>query len=100
MLPVDAEQLNKETRKDPELSKVIQYLQQGWPSKVTPALQPYHSRQSELTIEAGCVLWGTRVVIPEALQKRVRHCEDEVYCLNTCLVATGEQTNRRACTEL
>ena len=71
VLPVDAKQLSKETRKDPELSKVIQYLQQGWPSKVTPALQPYHSRQSELTIEAGCVLWGTRVVIPMACQKRV-----------------------------
>ena len=71
VLPVDAEQLNKATRKDPELSKVIQYLQRGWPSKVTLALQPYHSRQSELTIEAGCVLWGTRVVIPEACQKRV-----------------------------
>ena len=25
VLPVDAEQLNKETRKDPELFKVIQY---------------------------------------------------------------------------
>ena len=29
VLPVDAEQLSKETRKYPELSKVIQYLQQG-----------------------------------------------------------------------
>ena len=50
---------------------VIQYLQQGWPSKVKSPLQPYHRRQGELTIEAGCVLWGKRVVIPVACQKRV-----------------------------
>ena len=36
-----------------------------------PALQPYYSGQSELTIKAGWVPWGTRVVIPVACQKRV-----------------------------
>ena len=35
VLPVDVEQLSKETT---ELFKVIQYLLQGWPSKVMPAL--------------------------------------------------------------
>ena len=37
---------------------------------------------------------------PRVAYKSSRHCEDEVNCLNTCLVATGEQNNRRACTEL
>ena len=32
VLPVDAEPLSKETRKDPEFSKVIQYIQKEWPS--------------------------------------------------------------------
>ena len=89
---MDAGQLSKETRKDPELSKVIQYLQQGWPSKVTPALRPYYSRQSELTMgNKSCDSHG----MPKESSSRVATSHPGIVkmkldCSNTCLVATGE----------
>ena len=34
-------------------------------------LKPYHLRLLELSTEAGCLLWGSRVVIPVLLQKKI-----------------------------
>ena len=31
-------------------------------------MQPYHARRKELLIENDCLLWGTRVLVPEKLQ--------------------------------
>ena len=58
-----------ESRKDTVLSRVIKYLEIGWPAKVNDAaLSPFYRRQSDLSLEAGCVLWGSRVLIPTTLQ--------------------------------
>ena len=55
------------TRKDPILSRVTQYVLSGWPSTMTDqSLQPFWSKQTELTSQDGCLLWGNRVVVPEA----------------------------------
>ena len=44
----------------------------GWPSVVAdPVLQPYFSCKHELSVDQGCVLWGLRVVIPEAYRVRL-----------------------------
>ena len=73
--PVTAAEICSWTRKDPELAPVVQYLQQGWPHpsshQVNSALAPYLSRQSELSLYDGCVLWGTRVVVPQPGRKAV-----------------------------
>ena len=57
--PVTAEQIRAWTRKDPELAPVVEYLRHGWPGanlcQDRPALTPYLSRQSELSLEEGCV---------------------------------------------
>ena len=71
VLPVDAEQLRKATASDPMLSKVRFFLQRGWPQDIDPLFRPYHQKQAELTEEAGCLLWGMRVVVPESCRRRV-----------------------------
>ncbi len=53
------------TDRDPVLSKVRRYTLSGWPgSHLGDDFKPYKHRSSELSVEAGCVLWGSRVVIP------------------------------------
>ena len=36
-----------------------------------PQLQPYFTRRNELTVEAGCLLWGMKVLVATKLQKWV-----------------------------
>ena len=61
---VTANNIRDWTRRDQELSRVLQYVHQGWPSEGDPDLEPYSSRRLELSSFEGCVLWGSRVVIP------------------------------------
>ena len=62
--PVSAGDIWQWTSKDPQLSKVLQYTQQGWPLETDNFLQPYATKRAELSSYEGCVLWGSRVVIP------------------------------------
>ena len=53
------------TAKDPLLSKVKQYIMVGWPeTQLGEEFKPYRSRWKELNTLDGCILWGSRVVIP------------------------------------
>ena len=61
--PVTAVVLKKWTHTDPVLSKVRAHLMKGW-NYSSPELQPYFRIRSELSVEAGCVLRGNRVVVP------------------------------------
>lgn len=70
-LPVTADQICKATRNNPLLSKVKQYTLTGWPENYEQALTPYYRRRNELSIECGCLLWGSRVMIPPKLQSYV-----------------------------
>ena len=70
-LPVDAEDLRRATKDDPLLSRVLTYLQRGWPSNVDSELKVFASKKAELSVEAGCMLWGMRVVVPQACRKAV-----------------------------
>ncbi len=62
--PITAKQVAAWTRRDPVLSKVHQYIQNGWPSQAEDDLKPYWSRRLELSFLNGCVFWGSRIVIP------------------------------------
>ena len=53
------------TNRDPKLLRVLQYLQQGWPSKGNSDLNVYFSRRLELSAYEGCLLWGSRVIVPK-----------------------------------
>ena len=71
LLPVTASQIETETRRDPTLSRVVEFIRRGWPEHVEEALQAYKAKQAELTVEKGCILWGMRVVVPEKLRGQV-----------------------------
>ena len=60
------------TNKDPVLSKVKRFLLSGWSEQqLGEDFKPYTQRKSELSLDDGCILWGTRVVIPPQGRKRV-----------------------------
>jgi transposase InsO family protein len=68
--PVTARQIAEMTKKDPQLSKVMGFCLHGWPGHVeADDLLPYWRRRSELSLQSDCVLWGTRVVVPERARK-------------------------------
>ena len=64
--PVTAADIKIWTDKDLVLSKVRQYVLMGWPDDETgeDTLSPYTARKDELSVQNGCLLWGSRVVVP------------------------------------
>ena len=75
--PVTVTQLQKTTRQDPVLSKVLQFTKYGWPSissqaDVSDMFKPYWLRHTELTIEGSCLLWGARIIIPHKLHQIIQ----------------------------
>ena len=71
--PVTAQHIRSGTRKDPLLSSVAQYVRRGWPasSSIGPELSPFFNRRLELTQQDGCLLWGSRVIVPPLDRKVV-----------------------------
>ena len=57
-LPMDANEVQKATRSDPLLKKVLLYTKKGWPEQVPEALKPFARRRTELSIEDDCLLLG------------------------------------------
>ena len=73
-LPISAADIASKTCKDVVLSRVLEYVSTGWPNHVAEKeLQPYFLKKEELSLEHGCVLWGSRVVIPPPFQERLLH---------------------------
>ena len=47
----------------------------GWPDTCDDAqLKPYFNRRTELSLHDGCIMWGSRVVVPP--QGRNYHIEE------------------------
>jgi len=70
-LPVTSQEIWKATEWDPMLSNIHSYLLRGWPAQINANLRVYHSKHVELSVEAGCLMWGGRVIIPKALTMKV-----------------------------
>jgi len=69
---VNIDDVKRETQKDECLMKVYKFCLNGWPEEtVSDELKPFKSRKLELSLENGCILWGSRVVIPKSLQNDV-----------------------------
>ena len=62
--PITANQIAVWTRRDRLLSRVLRYVQHGWPIQSDEALKSYWTRKLELSTEAGCLVWCGRVVVP------------------------------------
>ena len=65
--------IREATQKDPILSRVVYFLLHGWPEEgsLPEELRFYFTKQDEFTVEEGCLLRGTRVVIPTRYQRQV-----------------------------
>ena len=62
------------TSRDPCLSKVLNFIQHGWPNFVKDDnLKPYWHRRTELTSQNGCILWGNRIIVPLQGRTTVLH---------------------------
>lgn len=69
---MDYHEIKKQTGRDFLLGRVLSYLRDEWPSdSVITSLKPYYNRKKELYEELGCVMWGHRVVVPEACRSKV-----------------------------
>ena len=73
-LPVDASDIKKGTRSDPVLSRVVDMVVSGQfvgTDKQSDTLAPFYLRRNELTVSQGCLLWGSRVVVPAVLRPQL-----------------------------
>ena len=72
--PLSASTIKSLTNKDPVLSRVRGMVQHGtWSSASSddPTFRPFKQRDLELSVQDGCILWGNRVVVPEAAREAV-----------------------------
>lgn len=60
--------MQKWTEQNPVLAQVKHFVMSGqWPSRIGESeneLRPFWTRREELTVLEGCLMWGSRLVIP------------------------------------
>ncbi|XP_048003392.1 uncharacterized protein K02A2.6-like [Leguminivora glycinivorella] len=60
------------TRLDDSLSKVINFILNGWPNKIqNTLLKPYYDNRNELAVENDLVLKGHKLVIPQSMRTKI-----------------------------
>ena len=71
--PITMSKIREATRGAPVLSCAMYNILHGWPAEkyIPEELKTYYSKQDEFTFEDGCILRGTRVVIPAKYQDAV-----------------------------
>ena len=69
--PVTATQIRQWTDRDPLMAQVRKMILQGWRPSEEEKMQPFIRRRDELSVQDGCILWGSRMVIPDAGHSRV-----------------------------
>ncbi|XP_060112835.1 uncharacterized protein K02A2.6-like [Heteronotia binoei] len=78
--PLHAAEVAKATQKHKTLARVLDWVVRGWPEgNMGEEFKPYKTRREELAAYKGCLLWGSRVVIPPPLQKRVLESLHETH---------------------
>ncbi|KHJ40533.1 hypothetical protein D918_09423 [Trichuris suis] len=69
--PLSATYVAHLTQRDPQLSRVLNWVWKGWPAKSEAGFQAYFTKRNELTVHKKCLLWRNRVIIPKTGQQRV-----------------------------
>ena len=72
--PINAKLISEETKKDPLLRQVLNFLNTGWPEKPSEEIKPFHERRWAITVVSGVLVLETdnpRVIIPRTLQPQV-----------------------------
>ncbi|XP_013931969.1 PREDICTED: leucine-rich repeat-containing protein C10orf11 homolog [Thamnophis sirtalis] len=71
-LPLSASDIATSTASDPLLSHVLDAVCRGWMvDSRSPEFLPFLRRCTELSVLQGCLLWGSRVVVPPTLRQLV-----------------------------
>ena len=72
-IPITASRIREATRSDPVLSLVLHFVLHGWPAEENSPeeLRYYRAKREEFIVEDGCLLRGTRVLIPSKYQQEV-----------------------------
>eukprot|EP00733_Pompholyxophrys_punicea_P000294 Pompholyxophrys_punicea_v1_NODE_69_length_3835_cov_3.436772.p1 type:complete len:299 gc:universal NODE_69_length_3835_cov_3.436772:654-1550(+) len=67
-----AKDIQIESRRDPNIAKLLECLQsnRNFPQD-SPDWMAFSRRRPELSVEEGCVLWNSRVIIPEIFRRKV-----------------------------
>ena len=99
-----AKEIEQYSKHDLIIVKVIQYIQNGWPSKVQEQFKPYVRRKYELSIENSSLHWGNQVVIPHQLphqditqitSQSSRNISYEITSMIVHMVAMNGQGDRK-----
>nr|XP_056721023.1 uncharacterized protein K02A2.6-like [Euleptes europaea] len=70
--PLHASDIAAHTAKDRTLARVLNWVGKGWPAaRPEGEFKPFFTRQHELSLNKGCLLWGNRVVVPAKLRTKV-----------------------------
>jgi len=56
--PLNATQIARATRTDSDLSRVYNFVMEGWPTPIDENLKVYYNKIYEVSTEQGGVLWG------------------------------------------
>ena len=90
--PITAKDIGKATLLDPVLSRVFDLVMTGWPEKCEEEnLKPYYARGHELSCEQNCVLWGSRVILPQVFREKMLkelHCYYPDVCAMKAIART------------
>jgi len=87
-LPVSSKDVRQATSKDRVLARVLDYTRNGWPASVDDMrLKPFFEKRHEISIEADCLLWGLRVIVPEVYHERIL---EELHCAHPGMVRMKE----------
>ena len=71
--PVSVSQIRTQTAHDTTLSRVKEFVMNGWTANHTlsPEFQPFVTHELELSTQNDCLLWDSRVIVPPKLRDRV-----------------------------
>ena len=70
--PVHSGHIKEWALRDLIMLRVLRFILKGWPTTCkSDMLNQYFSKQTELSVEDGCVLWGSRVVLPPQGRQKV-----------------------------
>ncbi|XP_062709570.1 uncharacterized protein K02A2.6-like [Aedes albopictus] len=74
-LPVTHQMIVAETRKDPVLQQVMNFLKEGWPAQpkqiADPDVKKYFARRDGLQVVDDCIMFGDRIVVPLKFRRRI-----------------------------
>lgn len=69
-----SKELAARTAKDEQLRAVTTLARDGWPESskgLNPLVLPFFSKRREISVDEGCLLWGSRIIIPECARKDI-----------------------------